>query len=203
MDYKEILKLAENFAKDRMKDFDGSHDWNHVIRVKNLAKHINSIEKIADPFMLEITAVLHDTVDSKFMKDEKGKSCLLNFLDSAGLCELKDRIIEIIGKVSFSSKSTAGPEDPVLMVLQDADRLDAIGAIGIARAFNYGGYRNNIIWDPEKKHPSTIAHFYEKLLKLRDMMNTETGKRMAEERHRFLETFLEQFYNEWNEDGNK
>jgi uncharacterized protein len=203
MDNKEILKLAEDFARDRMKDFDGGHDWNHVIRVKNLAKHINSIEKIADPFMLEIAAVLHDTIDSKFLNDKQEKKCLDDFLDKAGLAELKGKIIEIIGKVSFSSKSTAGPEDPVLMVMQDADRLDAIGAIGIARAFNYGGYRNNMIWDPDKKHPSTIAHFYEKLLKLRDMMNTATGKRIADERHRFLETFLEQFYKEWNEDGNK
>jgi uncharacterized protein len=103
--------------------------------------------------------------------------------------------------VSYSNKNpTVNLKDPVLMILQDADRIDAIGAIGIARAFNYGGFRNNPIYYPdyEQHVPSTISHFYDKLLKLKDMMNTHTGRCMAEERHKFLQKFLEQFYKEWN-----
>ena len=116
------------------------------------------------------------------------------------MTEIRDQVLDVIRNVSFSKKSQSGNlSDPVLLIIQDADRLDAIGAIGIARAFNYGGFRNNVIYNPEieLKTSSTIAHFYEKLLLLKYRMNTLTAKRLAIERHEFLEIFLKQFYKEW------
>jgi uncharacterized protein len=199
-----ILKSAEEFAKQRMEGFDSGHDWYHIERVRKLAAYINDQEKLCDPFTLDIAVLLHDTADSKFNQDnqENGYRILEEFMNSAGLGEIIDQVINAIRSVSFSNKKSYGGEkDPLLMVLQDADRLDAIGAIGIARAFNYGGFRNNPIYVPVdlagKHTPSTIGHFYDKLLKLKDLMNTETGKRLAEERHSILEKFLNEFYIEW------
>jgi uncharacterized protein len=204
MNRQEIIKTAEVFARKRMAGFDSGHDWYHIARVKTLASFINEKEKLCDPFTLEIAVLLHDTADSKFNKDnqEDGYKVIADFMYRANLDEIKDQVINAIRNVSFSNKQLYGNEDdPLLMVLQDADRLDAIGAIGIARAFNYGGFRNNPIYVPDDEKglnkSSTIGHFYDKLLKLKDMMNTSTGRSMAEERHLFLEVFLEKFYNEW------
>jgi uncharacterized protein len=171
-------------------------------RVRKLGKFINSVEQIADPFILELASILHDAADSKFNGGNRRRYAdMEDFLDKAGLKDSKHRIIEVINNVSFSNKKPSGNlNDPVLLVLQDADRLDAIGAIGIARAFNYGGFRNNPIYEPkgpEGSRPSTIGHFYEKLLKLKDLMNTSTARRLAEERQLILVRFLEQFYKEW------
>jgi uncharacterized protein len=206
MDQESVLRHAETFAREKMSKFDGGHDWLHIERVRNLARLINKSENTADPFLLELAALLHDVNDSKFRKDsnDDGYGELKQFLDSAGLSDSRDRLIDIIKSVSFSSKDKKATGDPVLMILQDADRLDAIGAIGVARAFNYGGYRNNMIFIPADEHgsmpESTVRHFYDKLLKLKDLMNTETGKKIASERHRFLELFLEEFFREWKED---
>ncbi len=204
MNKQDKLKSAEDFAKQRMAAFDSGHDWYHIERVRKIATYINDQEKLCDPYTLDIAVVLHDTADSKFNKDnqENGYKTLEDFLREAGLDDIKDQIISAIRNVSFSKKKNFGNEnDPLLFVLQDADRLDAIGAIGIARAFNYGGFRNNPIYIPEpeteNKAPSTIGHFYDKLLKLKDLMNTETGKRLAEERHLILERFLKEFFKEW------
>jgi uncharacterized protein len=196
------IKMTEAYVRQTMKGYDSGHDWWHTDRVRNLALFINEQEAIADPFILEITALLHDTADSKFAGDDIEKSYLIigEFLDRIGLTETKDQIIGIIRNVSFSNKKLSGNlKDPVLLIIQDADRLDAIGAIGIARAFNYGGFRNNIIYNPdmEQSNSSTINHFYEKLLLLKYRMNTLTAKKLAAERHEFLELFLKQFYKEW------
>jgi uncharacterized protein len=196
------IKMTEAYVRQTMKGYDSGHDWWHTDRVRNLALFINEQEAIADPFILEITALLHDTADSKFAGDDIEKSYLIigEFLDRIGLTETKDQIISIIRNVSFSNKKLSGNlKDPVLLIIQDADRLDAIGAIGIARAFNYGGFRNNIIYNPdmEQSNSSTINHFYEKLLLLKYRMNTLTAKKLAAERHEFLELFLKQFYKEW------
>jgi uncharacterized protein len=196
------IKMTEAYVRQTMKGYDSGHDWWHTDRVRNLALFINEQEVIADPFILEITALLHDTADSKFAGDDIEKSYLIigEFLDRIGLTETKDQIISIIRNVSFSNKKLSGNlKDPVLLIIQDADRLDAIGAIGIARAFNYGGFRNNIIYNPdmEQSNSSTINHFYEKLLLLKYRMNTLTAKKLAAERHEFLELFLKQFYKEW------
>jgi uncharacterized protein len=172
------------------------------------------MEELADPFIVEVTVLLHDTADSKFSGEnsENGYFLITDFMDKAGMKEIRDQVLNVIKNVSFSSKNKTGiTDDPLLWVVQDADRLDAIGAIGIARAFNYGGFRNNIIFNPEiiisedslKGYhqtgiSSTISHFYEKLLLLKYRMNTLTAKRMATERHEFLEIFLKQFYKEWD-----
>jgi uncharacterized protein len=202
MNIDEVIKITEEFVRQNLKGYDSGHDWWHIERVRRIAKFINEEEAIADPFTLEIAVLLHDSADSKFAGDdvENGYAMIGKFMDNAGLNEIKDRVIEVIRNVSFSKKNPTGNlSDPVLLILQDADRLDAIGAIGIARAFNYGGFRNNLIYSPDVEHPlpSTISHFYEKLLVLKYRMNTLAAKRLAAERHEFLETFLKQFYKEW------
>jgi uncharacterized protein len=198
----EIIRLTEEFVRQNLKGYDSGHDWWHIERVRNLARFINEQEILADPFELEIAVLLHDSADSKFSGDdvEQGYLKISDFICRMGLEEIQDHILEVIKNVSFSNKNPKGNlKDPLLLVLQDADRLDAIGAIGVARAFNYGGFRNNVIYDPEVEHltPSTISHFYDKLLVLKYRMNTLTAKRLAIERHEFLETFLKQFYSEW------
>jgi uncharacterized protein len=205
MNREKIIKATEEFAQLKVSGFDSGHDWWHILRVRNLALFINKEESLADPFILEIAALLHDAADSKFRGSdpEKEYRAIGNFMDGAGMTEIKELVIEVIKNVSFSNKNPSGNlNEPLLYILQDADRLDAIGAIGIARAFNYGGFRNNAIYLPDTDrgslNNSTIAHFYDKLLKLKELMNTETGRKIAEERHAFLEEYLEQFYKEWN-----
>jgi uncharacterized protein len=199
-----VISKTEEFIKEILTEYDSGHDWWHIERVRKLAMYINDHEAIADPFTLEIAALMHDSVDSKFLKGdpEAGYNMIGQFMDKNGLSDIKDHIIGVVRNVSFSSKNrTANLSDPVLLIIQDADKLDAIGAIGIARAFNYGGFRNNPIYIPAEESlsaiPSTIGHFYDKLLRLKGMMNTSTGLKLAEKRHQYLEKFLEQFYSEW------
>jgi uncharacterized protein len=202
MERGELIKITEEFAKQNLKGYDSGHDWWHIQRVRRIAQFINEQEAIADPFTLEIAVLLHDSADSKFAGDdiENGYAMIGEFMQNNCLGDIKDQVIEIIRNVSFSKKNPSGNlSDPVLLILQDADRLDAIGAIGVARAFNYGGFRNNPIYSPDVELliPSTISHFYEKLLVLKYRMNTLTAKRLAIERHEYLEEFLKQFYKEW------
>ena len=206
MNKSEQIVKTEEFVKANMKGYDSGHDWWHIVRVRNLARFINEMEVLADPFTVEISVLLHDTADSKFAGDsEKGYLLISEFMDKNGLSTIRDQVMNVIKNISFSSKSTRVLDDPLFYVVQDADRLDAIGAIGVARAFNYGGFRNNKIYDPEiisqigSVHgtSSTISHFYEKLLLLKYRMNTLTGKKLAAERHEFLEVFLKEFYKEW------
>lgn len=213
MDRIEIVSTTEEFVRKNMKGYDSGHDWWHIERVRRLGKHINENENLADPFLVDITALLHDIADSKFAdgNSEKGYSLIMDFMQKNDMSDISQRVMDVIKNISFSSKTIAGEQsDPLLLVVQDADRLDAIGAIGIARAFNYGGFRNNAIYNPVaaisgendkslQTHgtSSTISHFYEKLLLLKNRMNTLTGKRLAAERHEFLEIFLKQFYSEW------
>ena len=207
------ILLTEEFVKNNLKGYDSGHDWWHIVRVRKIASFINEMEMLADPFTVDITALLHDTADSKFAREaiENSYSTIGDFMDNCGLSEIRDHVLEVIKGISFSSKNNpVNTDDPLLWVIQDADRLDAIGAIGVARAFNYGGFRNNSIYNPEiinsdeKSNPSsqngtssTISHFYEKLLLLKYRMNTLTAKKLAVERHEFLEMFLKQFYKEW------
>lgn len=199
------ISVTEEFVKYRISEYDSGHDWWHIDRVRRIARHINEKELLpADPFALDIAVLLHDTVDSKFQKhgSEEGYEIIEKYIDSSGLSEIKDQVVEAIKNVSFSNKNPKGNlSDPLFQILQDADRIDAIGAIGIARAFNYGGFRNNPIYIPDENpvglSKSTIGHFYDKLLKIKGLMNTKTGKELAEERHRYLEQYLEVFYREW------
>ena len=207
-----ILKTVE-FVKQTLAGAEGGHDWWHIYRVWKLAKHIAATEN-ANLFVVELGALLHDIADSKFNdgNEEAGPRKAREFLNSLGVEESIIMHVEnIITHISFKGGNESQSfKSPELDIVQDADRLDAIGAIGIARTFNYGGFKNREIYNPEIKpnlHMSkeeykqssapTLNHFYEKLLLLKDRMNTQTGRKMAVERHRFMETFLDEFYNEW------
>ncbi len=214
MNRNDQILMTEEFVRQNLEGYDSGHDWWHIERVRKLAFFINEMEQLADPFTVEITSLLHDTADSKFSGGniDAGYASIGDFMNKAGMSEIRETVLYVIKNVSFSNKKEiAGLKDPLLKVVQDADRLDAIGAIGVARAFNYGGFRNNRIYNPEVTGPentstekdnivssSTISHFYDKLLLLKYRMNTLTAKKLAEERHDFLEIFLKQFYKEWD-----
>jgi uncharacterized protein len=200
----EVLKKAETVVRQRMIGYDSGHDWWHIQRVRKLALYINEKEMLDDPYKVDLASLFHDIADSKFTgsNTEEGYITMNEFLIDNGLSDISSRFTDIIKNVSFSNKIRSGNiHDPILLIIQDADKLDAMGAIGVARAFNYGGFRNNIIYSPdnEENRHSTINHFYDKLLILKSLMNTGTGKELAEERHQFQETFLKQFYKEWND----
>ena len=205
-----------DFVKTTLADAEGGHDWWHVYRVWQLSKHIAASEN-ADKLVVELGALLHDIADSKFHDgdEEIGPRKAREFLASLGLDEaLIQHVENIITNISFKGgKEAQSFKSTELDIVQDADRLDAMGAIGIARTFNYGGFKNREIYHPdilpnlnmtkeEYKNSSapTLNHFYEKLLLLKDRMNTATGKQMAIHRHRFMEQYLEEFYGEWNGD---
>jgi uncharacterized protein len=192
--------MVEEYSKGSVSHFDGGHDWWHLNRVRNIALKIQSAEGSGNRFLIEISALLHDIDDKKFRNGstssaEEKISSLLKDLDLDQ--QVIKEVVFINSNISFSSKTQPASKSIELMIVQDADRLDAIGAIGVARAFNYGGFINNPVFDPSGNSPSTIGHFYDKLLKLKGLINTETGRRLANERHEYLEAFLRQFYIEW------
>lgn len=189
------------------------HDWWHVVRVTGLAATIREAEG-GDPLRVELTALLHDVFDEKFYDGDAG-TALSGLVDQLGIRavfpdEVWDGIIFDILHLGFAGGFDQTPLSPEGQIVQDADRLDAIGAIGIARAFAYGGAKGRELYNPEEgivpvataaeyrtgsRH--TINHFYEKLLLLQDRMNTKTARRIAERRHRFMEEFLAEFFAEW------
>ena len=200
-------------VKKELKNAEGGHDWFHIERVYKNAMHISETEQ-ANSLIVALGALLHDIADSKFHNGDEavGPKKATDFLTSEGVSEeIIEHVVQIIKNISFKGGNKGQAfHSKELAVVQDADRLDALGAIGIARTFNYGGFKNRKLYDPEIKpnlemSPAeykastapTINHFYEKLLLLKDRMNTETGKRIATERHVFMETFLQQFYAEW------
>ena len=210
----EIIQNTINFVKEELQNAEGGHDWFHIERVYKNALLISESEKV-DKTVVSLGALLHDIADSKFHNGDEtvGPKKARKFLKSQNISEETiDHVVKIIENVSFKGGNKNQEfHSKELEVVQDADRLDALGAIGIARTFNYGGFKNRKLYDPEIKPnlnmtPSeykvsdapTINHFYEKLLLLKDRMNTETGRKIAEERHVFMETFLKQFYAEWN-----
>ncbi len=212
--HKNLITNTIEFVKETLKDAEGGHDWWHIYRVWNTTKLILETEK-ADPLICEVGALLHDIADHKFHNgdEEKGVKMALAFLKEQDFNPEKTQaVLDIIRNISFSKNIHSNKVHSLeLQVVQDADRVDAIGAIGIARAFNYGGFKNRKIYDPNikpktymsaneysKSETHTIAHFYEKLLLLKDLMNTKTGKIIAAERHQYMENFLGQFYKEWN-----
>ncbi len=208
-----ILKTID-FVKEKVKNYDAGHDWWHIERVWRNAQYINQFEQ-GDAFIIDLAALLHDIADAKFFNGDEniGPELAKEYLKT-NLIDL--RVIEQVGQIieNMSFRKSLGLVEfhsNELDIVQDADRLDAIGAIGIARAFTYGGYKNRELYNPEmpplttisqaeyKKSTSpTINHFYEKLLLLKDKMKTMTGKRLAAERHIFMEKYLDQFYKEWN-----
>ena len=208
-----IIEQTINFVKITLANAETGHDWFHIERVYKTAQTINAIEK-GDPLIVELAALLHDIADSKFNNgdEEIGPQKAGDFLKEIDLAdEIILHVQEIIRNLSYkASLGTITFKSKELDIVQDADRLDAIGAIGIARAFTYGGYKNRVLYDPaiptnlnmskeEYKNTTapTINHFYEKLLLLKDLMKTETGKLMAQQRHEFMLTYLDQFYAEW------
>lgn len=217
MSNQEIIDLTTAFVKNTLKNAEGGHDWFHTQRVFINTKHIAQGENV-DWLIVSLGALLHDIADAKFHDGDEtvGPKTAKKFLNSIDVNEqVIEHVILIINNISFKN-SLSKESDPKfnskeLQVIQDADRLDAIGAIGIARAFNYGGFKNRELYNPDiepnlnlskeeykKSATPTINHFYEKLLLLKDKMNTETGKKLAEERHNYMLGFLNQFYHEWN-----
>lgn len=217
MDFDIIKEKTISFVKDTLQGAEAGHDWFHIERVYKTALNINTKEG-GDLLLVTLAALLHDIADSKFNNgdEEIGPQLAGNFLRTLGLTaavilEVQQIIKNLsykasLGEIGFSSKE--------LDIVQDADRLDAIGAIGIARAFTYGGYKNRVLYDPEIKpdlnmskeayknsEAPTINHFYEKLLRLKDLMKTRTGKELAEQRHQFMLLYLDQFYSEWECEG--
>lgn len=209
-----IIKNTESFVKKTLIDAEGGHDWFHILRVWNNAKLIAKEEKV-DLFIVELGALLHDIADSKFNDGNEtiGPVLARTFLEGQNVADsIINHVENIITNISFKGGNFEQKfTSPELAVIQDADRLDAIGAIGIARCFNYGGFKNRALYNPdilpnlnmtkeEYKNSNTpsINHFYEKLLLLKDKMNTKTGRRIAANRHRYMETYLQQFYDEWN-----
>ena len=210
----DLLKKTTLFVNAKLAGAEAVHDWWHIERVRNTALQIGKVEQ-GDLLVIELGALLHDIADSKFHDgdEEVGPEIALKYLNEVGVeDQVKSHVINIIRNISFrKSKEKREFDSLELRILQDADRLDAIGAIGIARAFNYGGFKNRAFYDPEippmlemtkdqyKNSTSpTINHFYEKLLLLKGMMNTVTGEKMAADRHEFMEHYLQQFYDEWN-----
>ncbi len=214
MTNREIIEKTAAFVRSELKNAEGGHDWWHIERVWNNARTLARSEP-ADLFVVELAALLHDIADHKFTGGDEsaGPAKARELLSGLGVEEsVISHVEQIMTGVSFKGGNVVpGFYSPELGVVQDADRLDAIGAIGIARAFNYGGFRGREMHNPSippetgmsaeqyrRSTAPTINHFYEKLLLLKDRMNTETGRRMAEQRHRFMESYLEQFYREWS-----
>ena len=214
MNKEQIISNTAAFVKSMLENAEGGHDWFHIVRVWNNSKLIAQQENV-DVFIVELGALLHDIADSKFHNGDEtiGPKVARSFLESQKIEEAVIVHIEkIISNISYKGGNfEQNFNSPELAVIQDADRLDAIGAIGIARCFNYGGFKNRPLYNPEiepnlhqtkeeykNNSAPTINHFYEKLLLLKDRMNTKTGKKITEERHQYMETFLQQFYDEWN-----
>lgn len=215
MDNEKIIRETVLFVKKELEGKESGHDWWHIYRVWNTAKKIALVEG-ADLFIVELAALLHDIADRKLNNGDEQlglrrvRTYLTSCIDDTTLV---NTILHIIETYSYTSQLKSGKGMDTLegKIVQDADRLDALGAIGIARTFNYGGHAGRPLFDPSKHAQKNISasqyvnslspsinHFYEKLLLLKDLMNTKTAKKIAEERHMYMEGFLRQFYKEWN-----
>lgn len=211
----QFIETTKSFVKQTLKNAEGGHDWFHTERVYKNALLIAKQEQV-DYLVVELSALLHDIADSKFYNGDEtvGPKMAREFLFKNNVDSLViEHVVNIIKHMSFknSLEEKQNFNSKELQVVQDADRLDAIGAIGIARCFNYGGFKNRALYDPDippnlnmtkeeykASNAPTINHFYEKLLVLKDKMNTKTGRQIAKQRHDFMLQYLEQFYGEWN-----
>lgn len=208
-----LIHKTINFVKQQLEDAEGGHDWFHIQRVYNNAMKIAETEE-CNLVVVQLGALLHDIADSKFHNGNEtvGPKVATTFLEGENVATtVIDHVVKIIENISFKGgnfEKTFNSKE--LEIVQDADRLDALGAIGIARTFNYGGFKNRPLYNPDiepnlnmskeeykKSTAPTINHFYEKLLLLKDRMNTETGKKLAQDRHNYMVNFLAQFYAEW------
>lgn len=213
MTQEEQINKTTLFVKETLANAEGGHDWFHTLRVYNNALHIAKGEK-ANVFVVSLGALLHDIADSKFHNGDEtiGPKTAREFLFKINVDSvIIEHVVKIIENISFKGGNEVQKfSSPELDVIQDADRLDALGAIGIARCFNYGGFKNRQLYNPgikpnlkmtkeayKSSNAPTINHFYEKLLLLKDKMNTKTGRTIALERHHYMVMFLDQFYKEW------
>jgi len=216
MQENQLVQHTIDFVKKELQNAEGGHDWFHIERVFNTSNLLLKHED-GNALVVRLASLLHDIADPKFHNGDEslGPKTARNFLVSQSVdAKTIEHVVNIIKHMSFKNsleKDGTTFTSKELQIVQDADRLDAIGAIGIARAFNYGGFKNRELHNPhvptnlnmskeeyKKSTGPTINHFYEKLLLLKDKMNTETGKKLAEERHQFMLDYLEQFYKEWN-----
>lgn len=214
MHKEEIINIVKKYVKNICKDDSTGHDWWHIKRVYNNAMLINQKEN-ANEFVITLIVLMHDLYDHKFYNgdiEQKLEETLkeLNIYKYIKEAEIKN-IINSCVNLGFSANMTTKKELSIEgKIAQDADRLDAIGAIGIARTFMYGGKMERLMYNPDNNQlvdeeeykqngsKTTISHFYDKLLKVKDLINTETAKMIAQERHQYLENFLEEFFDEWN-----
>ncbi len=209
----DVIVKTEAFVRKEMGTDATGHDWHHIQRVLENARRLRREIGKGDLFIIEMAALLHDIPDRKLNRsEEEGWKKLLSFLETVNLPAGKSRhIISCISSVSFKNGNGSRPETIEAEIVQDADRLDALGAVGIARTFAYGGYKGQMIHLPEAGRgdgtadvipplsPGTsVGHFYEKLLKLKDQMNTAEARKHAQKRHDFMVEYLQRFYNEWN-----
>ena len=208
----EIIREVSDFVREAMQKHDSGHGWSHIERVVRLALHIRDCEGLGDRFTIELGALMHDIGDHKFAAHD-GPAEIRRLLGSLGVDQpVIDEVVSINENISFSKGQSGIVKSNELQIVQDADRLDAMGAIGIARAFSYGGFRGREIYDPRAgiagppglassstKSASTVHHFYDKLLMLRELMNTATGRKLADERHDFMVRYLDQFFREWDD----
>lgn len=210
----QLIFNTQSYVQETLKDAEGGHDWFHILRVYNNAMRILESEE-AQVLVVKLASLLHDIADSKF---HNGDECIgplkaKAFLETQPIAKNDlEHILNIIQNVSYKGGHEQDDFQSIeLDIVRDADRLDAIGAIGIARTFNFGGYKNNTIYDPDivpephqskaqykKANAPTINHFYEKLLLLKDQMNTKTAQALAQKRHEFMQLYLDQFYKEWH-----
>lgn len=214
MNNSNLIENTRRFVRETLKDGESGHDWQHAERVWKTAKELAKGMKV-DTLVVELAALLHDIADPKFHDNDEtiGPRIAMLFLDQQDVNDdVIEHVLQIIDNVSFKGGNVKRSFSSIeLDLVQDADRLDAIGAVGIARTFNYGGFKNRPIYDPniepnleqtkEQYRASTaptINHFYEKLLLLKDLMNTDAARKVAEQRHRFMENFLQQFFREWD-----
>ncbi|GAB2317843.1 HD domain-containing protein [Alkalibacterium sp. s-m-22] len=211
MNKQTIVADTIDMVKEKLNNEGSGHDWYHIERVWKMASKLAAKEQ-ANSYIVELAALMHDLIDDKLVssKDEAVQE-VEYWLEGAGVSSSDaERIMDIIQTISFKGGNGRKLTTLEAQIVQDADRLDAIGAIGIARCFTYAGSKGDVIFNPElsvresmtekeyREGPSSaVHHFYEKLLKLKDLMNTETAKHIAEERHAFMEDFLIQFFNEW------
>ena len=209
----ELIDIAHRYVKESLSEAEGGHDWWHVYRVWKMAARIADSEPV-DRKVVELAALLHDIADPKFHDGDEsiGPNTAYSFLSEQAVSpEIIDHVVQIIRYMSFKNRSEVPSFNSLEMqVVQDADKLDAIGAIGIARVFSFGGFKGNPIHDPnmkprlnmtkseyKKSNGSSINHFYEKLLLLKDLMHTNTGREIAQSRHDFMQLYLDQFFREF------
>ncbi|PYI51893.1 HD domain-containing protein [Paenibacillus flagellatus] len=215
MERERVLSRATEFARAFHEGEASGHDWPHIERVVRMARRLAAAEG-ADPFVCELAALLHDVADEKLNPSkEEGLARVREWLQAESVeAETAGHVMDIISTMSYGAGENTPMRTAEGRVVRDADRLDAIGAIAIARTFVYAGWKGHPIHDPalppreqmtreQYRHGKTTAinHFYEKLLKLKRLLHTETAKTIADERHRFMENYLEQFHKEWNGDA--